>query len=48
MIAGTPGYDEYTSITDEIVQELERCDGQASYDYLVKKLSDAYGARKIP
>ena len=46
VIAGTAGYDEYTSITDEIIQELERCGGQASYDHLVKTLTDAYGVKE--
>lgn len=46
VLAGTPGYDEYTGITDEITQELERCGGQASYDHLVKTLSDAYGVKE--
>ena len=46
VIAGTPGYDEYTGITDEITQELERCGGQASYVHLVKTLSAAYGVKE--
>ncbi len=46
VIAGTPGYDEYTGITDEILQELEHCGGQASYDHLVKKITDTYGVKE--
>ena len=46
VLAGTPGYDEYTGITDEILQELERCDGQASYGHLVTKLTEVYGVKE--
>ena len=43
VTAGTPGYDEYTGITDEIIQELEACGGTASVQHLVTKLSTVYG-----
>ncbi len=46
VIAGTTGYDEYTGITDEIVQELEACGGQAPFDHLVEKLSRVYGVKE--
>ena len=46
VIAGTPGYDEYTGITDEIIQELEACGGQAPFDHLVEKLSRVYGVKE--
>ena len=46
VIAGTPGYDEYTGITDEIVQELEASGGQAPFDHLVEKLSRVYGVKE--
>ena len=46
VIAGTPGYDEYTGITDEIVQEIEACGGQAPFDHLVEKLTRVYGVKE--
>lgn len=46
VIAGTPNYDEYTGITDEIVQELDACGGQASFDHLVEKISRVYGVKE--
>lgn len=46
VIAETPGYDEYTGITDEIIQELEASGGQASFDHLVTKLSRIYGVKE--
>ena len=46
VIAGTPGYDEYTGITDEIVQEIEACGGEALFEHLVKKLSQMYGVKE--
>ncbi len=46
VLAGAEGYDEYTSITDEIAQELELCGGQASYSHLVEKLSRTYGVKE--
>ena len=46
VIAGTPDYDEYTGITDEIVQELESSGGQAPFDYLVEKISRIYGVKE--
>ena len=46
VIAGTPGYDEYTGITDEIIQELEACGDQSPFDYLVEKLSRVYGVKE--
>ena len=45
VIAGTEGYDEYTGITDEIIQELERCGGTATVDHLVEKISNTYGVK---
>ena len=46
VIAGTPGYDEYTGITDEIVQEIEACGGRAPFDHLVEKLTRVYGVKE--
>ncbi len=46
VLAGTEGYDEYTGITDEIIQELELCGGQAPYSHLVEKLSRIYGVKE--
>lgn len=46
VIAGTPGYDEYTGITDEIVQEIEACGGQAPFDHLIEKLTRVYGVKE--
>ena len=37
------GFDEYTGITDEIAQEIERCGGVANADYLVQTISSTYG-----
>ena len=46
VLAGTDGYDEYTGITDEIIQELELCGGWASADHLIRKLSSVYGVKE--
>ena len=46
VIAGTPGYDEYTGITDEIAQEIEGCGGEAPFDHLVEKLTRVYGVKE--
>lgn len=46
VIAGTPGYDEYTGITDEIVQEIEACGGEAHFDHLIAKLTSVYGVKE--
>ena len=46
VLAGTEGYDEYTGITDEIIQELELCGGQAPFSHLVEKLSRIYGVKE--
>jgi len=46
VLAGTEGYDEYTGIIDEIVQELELCGGQASVTHLVEKISSTYGVKE--
>ena len=46
VIAGTPGYDEYTGITDEIVQEIGACGGEAPFDHLVEKLTRVYGVKE--
>lgn len=37
------GFDEYTGITDEIAQEIERCGGVADADHLVRTISSTYG-----
>lgn len=37
------GFDEYTGITDELAQEIERCGGVANADYLVQTISATYG-----
>lgn len=46
VIAGTPDYDEYTGITDEIVQEIEACGGEAAFDHLIEKLGRVYGVKE--
>ena len=46
VLAGTEGYDEYTGIVDEIVQELEECGGQASVNHLIAKLTTVYGVQE--
>lgn len=46
VIAGTAGYDEYTGITDEIVQEIGACGGQAPFEHLVEKLARVYGVKE--
>lgn len=46
VLAGTDGFDEYTGITDEIVQEIELCGGEASYSHLIEKLSRIYGVKE--
>ena len=46
VLAGTEGYDEYTGIIDEIIQQLELCGGQAPISHLVEKLSSIYGVKK--
>ncbi|MCU7859763.1 MAG: hypothetical protein KZQ86_07995, partial [Candidatus Thiodiazotropha sp. (ex Lucinoma kastoroae)] len=46
VLAGTEGYDEYTGITDEIIQELELCGGQAPITHLVEKLARIYGVKE--
>ena len=43
VLAGTDGYDEYTGIKDEIIQELEACGGSATVEHLVEKVSKTYG-----
>ena len=45
VLAGTVGYDEYTGITDEIIQELEACGGSAAVEHLVAKISKTYGVQ---
>ena len=45
ILAGTEGYDEYTGITDEIIQELNACGGSASIGHLVEKISKTYGVQ---
>lgn len=37
------GYDEYTGVTDEIAQEIERCGGAADTEHLVQTISATYG-----
>ncbi len=37
------GFDEYTGITDEIIQEIDRCGGFATLGHLVLVLSTTYG-----
>jgi hypothetical protein len=37
------GFDEYTGITDEIAQEIERCGGIADAEHLVRIISSTYG-----
>lgn len=46
VIAGTLGYDEYTGITDEIVQEIEARGGEATFNHLVEKLVRVYGVKE--
>ena len=45
VLAGTDGYDEYTGITDEIMQEIEACGGSATVKHLVKKVTKSYGVQ---
>ena len=45
VLAGTEGYDEYTGITDEIIQELNACGGSATIEHLVEKISKTYGVQ---
>ena len=45
VLANTAGYDEYTGITDEIIQELEACGGSATVEHLVEKISKTYGVQ---
>ena len=45
VLAGTEGYDEYTGITDEIIQELNASGGSATVDHLVEKISKTYGVQ---
>jgi Sigma-70, region 4 len=37
------GFDEYTGITDEVAQEIERCGGYADADHLIRTISATYG-----
>lgn len=46
IIANTPGYDEYTGISDEIIQELEACGGEAPLHHLVEKIARVYGVKE--
>ncbi|MCY3826201.1 MAG: hypothetical protein OXG10_02310 [Candidatus Dadabacteria bacterium] len=46
VLADTEGYDEYTGIIDEIIQEIELCGGQASVTHLIEKLSRVYGVKE--
>ena len=45
VLAVNDGYDEYTGITDEIIQELEACGGSATVEHLVKKITKTYGVQ---
>ncbi len=45
VLAGTSGYDEYTGITDEIMQEIEARGGSATVKHLVKKITKSYGVQ---
>ena len=45
VLAGTEGYDEYTGITDELIQELEACGGSATVEHLVEKITKTYGVK---
>ena len=47
VLADTEGYDEYTGITDEIIQEIELCGGQAHATHLIEKISRVYGVKEI-
>ena len=46
VLAGTEGYDEYTGIIDEILQEIEACGGKAEFSHLVEKICRVYGVKK--
>lgn len=37
--------DEYTSVADEIAQEIERCGGTATLDHLMRTISETYAVR---
>ena len=45
VLAGATGYDEYTGITDEIIQELDTCGGSATVEHLVQKITSSYGVK---
>lgn len=45
VLAGTMGYDEYTGIVDEIIQELKACGGSATAEHLVEKISKTYSVQ---
>ena len=45
VLAGSDGYDEYTGITDEIIQELKACGGSATIEHLVQKITSTYGVQ---
>ena len=45
VLAENDGYDEYTGITDEIIQELEACGGSATVEHLVRKITRTYGVQ---
>ena len=45
VLAGTEGYDEYTGIADEIIQELQACGGSATVQHLIEKISKTYGVQ---
>ncbi len=45
VIAGTPGYYKYTSIVDAICREIDTCGGQASWHYLVEKITSIHGVK---
>ena len=45
VLAVNDRYDEYTGITDEIIQELEASGGSATVEHLMKKISKTYGVQ---
>lgn len=46
VIAHTPGYDEYTGIVEEIMQELDACGGTAPFPHLVERIVRQYGVKE--
>jgi len=46
VLAGKPGYEEYTNIIDKIVQQLNLHKGSASYTYIVETISSRFNVKQ--